>query len=326
MSHFISRRRAMVGTAAAWAPVAWPAWSQSFPARTITLIVPSLAGGGTDAIARALGQELSKKLGQNVVIDNAAGASGGIGAAKAAKAVPDGHTLLVANSGLVLAPLVQKNPGYAMSSLTPIANLASSPQSLIARPGFPASNVEQLIALAKARPGRISVGVSGLAALPALAVSMLEDAAQIDLLKVPYKGAAQVMSDLLGGQVDLGVTALLNSLGPARAGHVKMIGLMSQERAPEAPEFPLLAETVATREVSLDIWIGLFGPAGVPAPVVAQINSAVQSVLKDPVYRAARAKAGEQTARPASAEEFNRFVVAETARYRAAARRLPMEQ
>ena len=326
MPYSAARRRALLGAASFLAPMTLPAWGQSFPTRPITLIVPSSAGGGTDAIARALGQELSKKLGQSVVIDNAAGASGSIGSAKAAKALPDGHTLLVANSGVVLATLVQANPGYALSELAPVANLASSPQSLVARPGFPASNVEQLIALAKARPGRISVGVSGLAALPALAVSMLEDAAQIDLLKVPYKGAAQVMQDLLGGQIDLGVTALLNSLGPARAGQVKMIGLMSQERAPEAPEFPLFAETAATKQVSLDIWAGLFGPAGIPAPVVGQINAAVQSVLRDPVYRAARAKAGEQTATPGTALEFSRFVTAETARYRAAAKRLPMEQ
>lgn len=318
------RRRTLVG-AAALAPMAWPAWGQAYPARTITLVVPSVAGGGTDAMARAIGQELSKRLGQSVVIENLAGASGAIGAAKVAKAAPDGYTLLLANSDLVLATLVHKNPGYALADLMPIANVGGAPQSLIARANFPASNVEQLIALAKSRPGRITVGVSGIAALPALAVSMLEDAAQIDLVKVPYKGAAQVMTDLLGGQVDLAVTAVVNSLGPVRAGQAKMIGVMSPERLAVAPEFPRFAETAATRHVSMDIWAGLFGPSGLPAPIAAQINAAVQAALSDPAYRAVRAKTGEVTARPASVEEFGRFVAAETARYREAAKRLPMD-
>lgn len=319
------RRRTLLGAAAALACASLPAWGQAYPSKPITLVVPSLAGGGTDIIARAVGLELSKRLGQSVVVENAAGASGGIGAAKVARARADGHTLLVANSDLVLATLVQKSPGYALADLVSIANIGSSPLSLVARKGFPAANLDQLIKMAKAQPGKISVALSGAAALPALGIAMLEEAAQIEFLKVPYKGASQVMTDLLGGQVDLAVTAVVNSVAPMRAGQVQMVGIMSRERQPAAPDLPLIPDNPVTRNVSLDIWVGLFGPAGLPVPVVQQINEAVQAMLRDPVYKAARARNGEQSAAPASAQEFARYVSAETARYRAAAKRLSTE-
>ena len=319
------RRRTLLGAATALACTSLPAIGQSYPARQITLVVPSLAGGGTDIIARAVGVELGKRLGQTVVVENAAGASGGIGAAKVAKAPADGYTLLVANSDLVLATLVHKSPGYALADLVPIANIGSSPLSLVARKGFEAANLDQLIKMAKAQPGKISVGLSGAATLPALGIAMLEEATQIEFLKVPYKGASQVMTDLLGGQVDLAVTAVVNSVGAVRAGQVKMMGVMSQERLAIEPDFPRMPDNPLTRTVSLDIWLGLFGPVGMPAPVVQQINEAVQAILRDPAYKASRAKTGENTAPPASAQDFAKFVAAETARYRIAAKRLPAE-
>jgi len=319
------RRRTLLGAAAAMACATLPAWGQAYPSKPITLVVPSLAGGGTDIIARAVGLELSKRLGQSVVIENAAGASGGIGAAKVARAPADGHTLLVANSDLVLATLVHKSPGYALADLVPIANIGSSPLSLVARKGFPATNLDQLINMAKAQPGKISVGLSGAATLPALGIAMLEEAAQVEFLKVPYKGASQVMTDLLGGQVDLAVTAVANSVGAVRAGQIRMLGVMSQERHPAAPDLPLIPDNPLTRNVSLDIWVGLFGPASLPAAVVQQINEAMQAILRDPEYRAVRARNGEQSAAAASAQEFARYMSVETARYRAAARRLPAD-
>jgi tripartite-type tricarboxylate transporter receptor subunit TctC len=327
MDDIAIRRRALFGAAAALtcAPLRALAAPQAHSTKPITLIVPSVAGGGTDAIARSLGLELGKRLGQTIVVENVAGASGSIGAAKVAPSQPDGHTLLVANSDLALVTLVHKNPGYALTDLAPIAKLGSSPLSLVARRGFPATDLDQLIKMAKAQPGKISVALSGAAALPALGVAMLEQAAQIDFLKIPYKGAAQAMTDVFGGQVDLCVTAALNSIGPERAGQVKILGLMSEDRLAAAPEVPRIPENPATRTVSLDIWIGLFGPAGMPAPLVQQINEAVQAVLRDPAYKAVRAKAGEQTAQPASAEEFAKYLNAETARYRVAAKRLPTE-
>ena len=325
MNQLPLRRRTLFGAAAALACTSLPAFGQSYPSKPITLVVPSLAGGGTDIIARAVGLELGKRLGQSVVVENAAGASGGIGAARVARAQADGHTLLVANSDLVLATLVHKSPGYALADLVPIANIGSSPLSLVAGKGFAATNMEQVIKMAKAQPGKISVGLSGAATLPALGIAMLEDAAQIEFLKIPYKGASQVMSDLLGGQVDLAVTAVANSVGPVRAGQIKMLGVMSQERLAVAPDFARVPDNPLTRDVSLDIWVGLFGPAGIPAPVVQQINEAVQAMLRDPAYKAVRAKTGEHTAAPASAQEFAKYVSAETARYRIAAKRLMTE-
>lgn len=327
MQPISSRRRALLGAAAMLTCLSLPtlALAEAYPTKPITLIVPSLAGGGTDAIARSLGLELGKRLGQTVIVENVAGASGGIGAAKVIRSKPDGHTLLVANSDLALATLVHKNPGYRLADLVPIAKLGSSPLSLVARKGFPATNLDQLIKIAKERPGKISVALSGAAALPALGIAMLEEAAQVEFLKIPYKGASQAMSDVLGGQVDLGVTAVLNSLGPARAGQIKMLGVMSEDRLEVAPDLPRIPDNPMTKNVSLDIWIGLFGPAGMPEPLVQKINEAVQSVLRDPDYKALRAKTGEQTAQPASAQEFAKYLSAETARYRVAAKRLPTD-
>lgn len=320
-------RRALQWSAGiALAVIAAAAFGQAWPARPITIVVPSLPGGGSDGIARAVAAELSKKFNQTVLIENVAGASGAIGAARVQRAAADGYTLLAANSDLILTTLVRKNPGYSMAGLTPLANLASSPLSLVARTGFPAANIEQLVARARANPGKIGVGVSGAAALPALAVLMLEEAAHVELLRVPYKGAAQVMTDLSGGQIDLAVTAAINVLGAARAGQIRMLGLFAKDKLAAAPEFPLIGETAAARGVVLDIWLGLFGPAGLPPAVVTQLNGAVQAILGDPAYLAARAKTGEVTAKPESAEQFARSIAADTARYKAVAARLPAEE
>lgn len=299
--------------------------SLSYPERTITLIVPSQAGGGTDAIARALAPELAQRLKQSVIVENSAGASGTIGAVKALNAAPDGYTLLVANSDLVLAPLIHKPAPYTLKDVAPIAYLTASPLSLVARPGFAASNVEQLVALAKAKPGTITVGVSGVAALPTLGLAMLEQAANISFLAVPYKGASQVITDLLGGQVDVAVTALVGVLPHARSGKLKMLGLLSDQRAAVAPEVPLLADTPVTKNVKLDIWAGLFGSSKLPAAIVDILNLAVQDIQRQPSYAEARAKLGEIPATPGSAETFARFVASEELRYRAASAKLKIK-
>lgn len=324
---FPSRRRFVaLGAAtfglAALAPQA--AWSQAYPERPITLLVPSLAGGGTDGIARAFGTELAKRLKQTVVVENLPGASGSIATSKLIKAPADGYTLLVGNSDLVLNPLVHKSAGYTLNDLTPIATLGGAPLCLVARSGLAANNVEQLIALAKAKPGTVTVGVSGVS-LPSLGVAMLEEAAGIDLLPIPYKGAAQVVADVLGGQVDLAVTALINVLPQVRSGKLKMLGLLTHQRPAVAPELALVTETAATRTVSLDIWAALFGPAKMPPAVVSVLNAAAQDVLRDPAYREARLKAGDIVAQPASQQEVARFMAAESTRYRAVAGKLKVE-
>jgi tripartite-type tricarboxylate transporter receptor subunit TctC len=322
-----SRRQALI-QAGAWLSAAclpWPARSQDFSARPITLVVPSQAGGGTDATARTLAVELGKKLGQTVVVDDMPGASGAIGAQKVLHASPDGYTLLLANSDLVLASIVHRNAGYSLSDFAPIVRLGSAPMTLVARRDFPAASVDEMVALAKARPGKISVGVSGPATIPALAVAMLEQSAQIELLKVPYKGAAQVVNDVLAGQVDLAVSAVSNTLGPAGAGTIKVLGVLSSDRVAMAPELPLVGESSSARKVALDIWVGLFGPARMPAAAVNAINAAVQEVLRDPGYRAKQASGGVIVAEPATADAFARQVAAEADRFRAAAVRLASE-
>jgi tripartite-type tricarboxylate transporter receptor subunit TctC len=300
------------------------AWSQAFPDRPITVLVPSVAGGGTDGIARAFGAELTRRLKQTVIVENLPGASGLIATAKLVKAPADGYTLLVGNSDVVLNPLVHKSAGYRLDDLTPIASLGGAPLCLVARSGFAASNVEQLIAIAKAKPRSVTVGVSGVS-LPSVGVAMLEQAAGMELLPIPYKGASQVMTDLLGGQVDLAVTALINVLPHVRNGRLKMLGLLSHQRAAVAPDLPLVTETAATRTVSLDIWAALFGPAKMPAAVVSALNAAAQDIWRDPAYREMRLQAGDIVAQPAPQQEVARFMAAESTRYRAVAAKLKVE-
>lgn len=327
--NFANSRRVFLGMSAAalGASVLRPAtaWaSEAFPSRPITLIVPSVAGGGTDGITRSFAAEVAKRLKQTVVVENLPGASGSIAIAKVAKAASDGYTLVAANSDIALNPLIQKTAGYRLSDVTPIVKLGFSPLSLVARAGLPVTNLEQLIALAKASPGKITVGVSGIS-LPSVGVAMLETAAGIDLLPVPYKGAAPVLNDLLGGQVDLAVTALTNVLPHVRAGKLKMLGVLSDKRPSVAPDLPLVTETPATRKVSLDIWVGLFGPANLPPAVVSTLNAAAQDVLRMPAYRELRLKAGDVPADPMSQQEFARFVAAEHESYRSTVPKLKVE-
>ena len=291
--------------------------AQTWPARPITLLVGSAAGGGTDEYARALAAVLGKRLAQTVVVENVSGASGALGAQRAARSAPDGYTLLIANSDLVLAPLLHKSAGYTLKDLTPIALFGSSQLMLLAHPSVPANDVDQLVALTKAKPSSISLGLAGVASLPAVATSMLIKASGLDVLPIPYKGAAPAVTDLLAGQVQLAVTALVNGLPHVRSGKLKALGILSSQRSPLLPGVPALAESRTAKGVSMDIWVGLVGPAGMPPEIVATLNRHLQDILKDPSFRADREAKGTTTAAPGTPEGFGRFLADEEARFRA---------
>lgn len=309
------RRKVLLAAAvAAVAPTRGLA--QTWPARPITLLVGSAAGGGTDEYARTLAEALGKRLGQPVVVENASGASGALAAQKTARSAPDGYTLLIANSDLVLAPLVHKSAGYTSKDLTPIALFGSSQLVLLAHPSVAANDVDQLVALTKAKPNSISLGLAGVASLPAVATSVLVKASGMDVLPVPYKGAAPAMTDLLAGQVQLAVTALVNGLPHIRSGKLKALGILSSQRSPLLPGVSAMAESRTAKGVSMDIWVGLVGPAGMPPGTVATLNRHLQDILKDPGFRADREAKGTTMAALGTPEEFGRFLAAEEARFR----------
>lgn len=254
---------------------------ERFPSRPITLVVPQAAGGANDAIARVIGQKLSQQLGQSVIIDNRPGAGGNIGTAFVGKARPDGYTLLVqADSAQVINPWLYKSTGFdPVKDFEPVAPLAHAGYALVAHPSFAANNVKELIALAKAAPGKYSIASAGNGTLNHLIGSMLEKAAGIDLTHIPYKGSAAAATDVVGGQVPLSVQSLPSSISFIKAGKLKVLGVVNEQRVKALPDAPTIGETL--KGFGKTPWYGLFAPAGTPKAVVAQLQAEVLKALDD---------------------------------------------
>jgi len=322
------RRRSLIACAAlALSGAAAPAFPQgAFPQRAITLVVPNAAGGAADVLARAFGEELSRHLGQPVVVENLGGASGALAAQRVLRAPADGYTLLFGTtSDLVVTPIANRAAGYTTREFTPVAKVGITPMTLVARPGLNVTNAEQLAALARQKPQGLTVGVTGTASLQALAAVSVQRAARIDLLGVPYKGGAPVVTDLLGGQIDLAVLTLPAALPLVRQGKAVMLGVLSEKRSPAAPEQPTLGESPSFRGVAVDIWAAVMGPSNLPPAVVERLNQAARLVLEDPRYVEARTRAGDTSAPPAAPADLARFVASEEARYRELASGLKLE-
>jgi tripartite-type tricarboxylate transporter receptor subunit TctC len=320
MSRFFAaptRRAACVFAtlASLWAAV--PALAQGYPEKPITLVVASAAGGAGDNLARVFAEELHKRLKQPVVVENVGGASGALGAQKVLRAPADGYTLLFGVTGdMVLTPIANRAAGYVTKDFTPIAKLSITPLALAVRPGLNVTTFAQLVALAKQRPGTLSIAISGNVSLSAFATVAVMRAAQVDLLTVPYKSPAPMMNDLLGGQVDLATAAIPALLPHVRAGKLTVVGLLSEERSPIVPEWPTLNESALVKGVSVEAWASIAGPPNLPSAIVDKLNRTLQDTLRDKAFVDARTKLGDTLAAPASAESFGRFLAAEEARYR----------
>jgi len=323
----IPRRTWLAAAAAAALSTTLPVAAQgSFPEKPMTLFRSNAPGGAADSLARGIAEEWGKRLKQTVVVENASGASGAIAAQKVARATPDGYTLLFATTTeLIVTPIANKAAGYGVAQFRPIAKVGVTPMVLVARPGLGVQNVDQLVALAKQKPNGLSVGTTGTASLQAFATVALQRAAGIDLLGVPYKGGAQIVTDLLGGQLDLGVMTLPGALTHVRAGKLVMLGLLSANRATSAPEMPTVNESRSVQGVEVEIWAGVAGPANLPAAVVERLNRSLQEVVTDRDFIERRAKMGDMAVPAASAAEFARFLAAEDERYRALATGLKLE-
>lgn len=286
-SSFLDRRRAMahLGTAAlCWVPVL-SAWSQVYPAKTLTIVVPFTAGGSIDVVARQVASRLSAKLGQSVVVDNVTGAFGTIGTQKVARAAPDGHTLLfVVSSPLNVAPIL--NPSAvrydAFKDFLPIATVGRLPFMVVGRNGLPADSMASLIQLARARPGALSFGTDGTGSLLHITGELIKQRAGVDIVHVPYKAAPQVLTDVGGGQLDLGILPVALAQPLVREGRVRAYAVTSPGRLPGLPQVPALAELPGFEGVSLTSWMGLLAPAGLPAHVAAVLTDAMRAAASDP--------------------------------------------
>jgi tripartite-type tricarboxylate transporter receptor subunit TctC len=313
--------------AVALALIAGACWAQgAYPDRPITLVVPNAAGGAADSLARGMAEELTKRLGQTVIVENMGGASGALGAQRVLRSPADGYTLLFGTtSDMVVTPIANRAAGYSVRDFTPIAKVGVTPMTILARPGLGVANLDQMVALARHKPNGLSVGTTGSASLQAFATVALQRAAGIDLLGVPYKGGAPLLNDLLGGQLDLGVITLPAALAQVRSGKLTMLGVLSDKRHPSAPDMPTVNESQSVKGVVVEIWAALAGPPNMPANVVERISRAVQAVLTDKEFTERRAKLGDVAVPYQTPAEFGRFLQAEDERYRALATSLKLE-
>jgi len=288
--------------------------SQGYPAKPITLVVPYPAGAAVDNVGRALALELGKHLGQPVVVENVGGASGTIGAAKVRRSTADGHTLMIGTvNELVVAPTVMKS-GYTVADFTPIAKVSSNSTVLVAHPSFPANSVDELVDLARRSKEPLLMGATGAAVMQTVGGMLFAEAAGIKVTNVVYKGGAPMVTDLLAGQVKIGTVALNSVLPHIRDGKLKALGLISKRRDPTAPEIPTVNEGKAVKGVEADLWTGLVGPVGLPAPTVARLSAAMRETLANPKYREAQFKAGSIAAEPEGASAFGSYLAAEQTR------------
>ena len=287
-------RRTLIALALAGAVVLPAAAQEKYPARPVTIIVPQAAGGANDTIARVIAQKLTEQMGQPFVIDNRPGAGGNVGTVAAAKARPDGYTLmLTADSSMVINPSLYKNTGFdPLKDFEPVGPVATAGYVLVANNDFPAQNVSELVALAKQQPGKINIGSAGNGTLNHLIGEMLSKQTGIKLVHVPYKGAAAAVTDLIGGQVQVSVQSLPSSIAHIRAGKIKVLGVVNLKRVPALPDAPMIGETV--KGFGATPWYGMFAPAGTPTAVVQQLNAEINKALESKDVQEKLAGAGTE--------------------------------
>jgi tripartite-type tricarboxylate transporter receptor subunit TctC len=290
----------------------------AYPERPITIIVTATPGGVTDVVARAFGQEFSKATGQPVVIENRGGAAHILGAEAVARAAPDGYTLMVAEAGtFVINPNVYpkgKLPYDEDKDFIPISGLVRINQALIADRSLPVSNATELIALAKQKPGQITYGTAGIGSAPHMNIALFESMAGVKFVPVHYRGAAPALNDLIGGSINLMSVSVSLSLPVYRAGQVKMIGIGSEKRIPQAPDIPTVAET-GLHGYQAVTWFGLFGTAGTPPDVIKKLNAEVARIFGDPDFRARFLDSQMFEPMIATPEAFADYIKAERAKW-----------
>ncbi len=289
--------------------------AQSYPAKPVRIVVPYSAGGGTDIVARAVGQKLAERWGQSVIVDNRVGASGMIGADAVAKAPADGSTLLMATPPEIavnhfLFTKVAYNPER---DFAPITLVAVTPLVIATYPGLPAKTMQELVALAKAKPGTLGFATPGTGSTQHLTGEMLMAQAGMQLVHIPYKGAGQSIPDVLGGQVPIGIYGLLTINQHAKSGKMRILAVTTPRRASSAPEIPTLAES-GFPGFDTSLWFGLLAPAATPKDIVTKVHDDVVRVLQLPDVKA---RIGEQGADIVgdSPAEFAAFISAESAKY-----------
>jgi len=268
--------------------------AQSYPVRPVRVIVPSSPGGAADTPGRVLLSKLSESLGQQVIVDNRPGAGSTIGAELVARSDPDGYTLeMISNTHVISASLYKHLKYDAIKDFTPILQFGDAPNVLVVNPSLPVKSVKELIALAKAKPGQIDYASSGNGSSQHLFMALFTSMAGINMNHIPYKGSGQARTDLISGQVSVGMPGISSVIQHINSGRLRALGVTSAKRSPELPNTPTIAEA-GVKGYDASLWLGLIGPAGLPKDVVARLNTEVAKLLKSSELQAQFRKIGTE--------------------------------
>lgn len=291
--------------------------AQSYPNRTVTIVVTSAAGGLTDVLTRAVGQRLSQMWGQGVVIENKGGAGHTFAAAAVKSAAADGYTLLATETGMfTMQPFLHAKGKLnydPVSDFLPVAGYASIPMALLVSPTVPVKSVGELIALGKEKPGTLSYGTAGLGTAPHMGALLYESMAGLKLTPIHYRGASPALNDVIAGHINMIIMGPSIALPTVKAGKLNMLGFGSLKRMPQFPEVPAIAETVPGYDASVSF--GLFAPAGTPPDIVAKVNADVQKIIADPDFRARFLEPQVVQPLPGPRDAFSAYLQAEAAKW-----------
>jgi tripartite-type tricarboxylate transporter receptor subunit TctC len=300
-------------------PVALLSWvslnnahAQSYPSKTVRMIVPFAAGGNTDIIARVYAPKMAEALGQQIIIDNRGGAGGTIGTEMAARAAPDGYTLLMVSAGHTINPaMIKKLPYDSVRDFTPIGVVADVPTAFVVHPSLPAKNLKEFIAIAKSRPGEIFYSTAGRGTVGHLSAELLNSVAKIKLTAVHYKGSGPSMIDLVGGHVQMQFPSMPAAVQHVSSGKLRMIAQTGEKRSGAAPTVPTMQES-GLKGFVVSSGFAMFAPAGTPRTIIDRVHGALVKALNDPAVKASLAKQGAEVVAgtPAQHDAFNKAEIA----------------
>ena len=311
-------RRSLLSAGASLALVGLAPFARAagYPEKPVRLVVPFPAGGATDLMARSLGQKLSERLGQPVVIDNRAGAGGGIGAEAVATAAPDGYTLLFATMGsLTINPSLYKTLRYdPLKSFEPISLTHNTSNLLVVNSSVPVKSVAELIALARKKPGELTFASAGNGTTSHLSGELFKSLAKVELTHVPYKGSAPAMVDFLGGRTSMMFDTASNFVDHVKGGRLRALGLTGRKRSPAMPNVPTISETPGMEAYEMSLWLGVLAPAGTPKDVTARLHHEIAAAMAAPDLVRQMADAGIEV-RLSSPQEFSALIRSDMAKW-----------
>ena len=308
------RRNVGVSLGLACSLLACGAFAQNFPVKPVRIVSPYPPGGGNDTLARTLTPKLTESLGQQVIVDNRPGANTIIGTEHVARAAPDGYTMVLVPNVLAINPyLYAKLPYDAVKDFTPITLVGVSPLVVAVHPSVPVKDMRGLLALARAHPGQVQYGSSGIGSVGHVGVSLLESMTGVKVQHIPYKGTAPMLVDVMNGQLSFTFASALGAMPHVKNGRLRAIAVTSAKRSPALPDLPTIADA-GVPGYEFILWYGLIAPAGVPADIVARLNAEIGSVLRDADISSKLARQGVE-AKPSTPQEFAELIRADLKKY-----------